>query len=683
MQAEQLPQDQLLSKLQSFCQKLDNLTSEKMNLEYALNLRENSLSTIEIEIRDRLITLTQKLTELQQERAQLDYILKAISLYTDDSEKKMLIAHAKLEQEVFKRTQELAEKNTLLQTEIRERQRIENDLRLAATVFQASNEGIFITDAQYKIIKINPSYTNLTGYTEQESLGKTLDILRSKRHHDDFYRKMWQALTIVGYWSGEIWHQRKNSEDFPSWLSMNAVKNDQNDVIYYIGIFTDNTYQKLSEERAYYLANFDALTDLSNRILFQDRLQQVLKWAQRDQHWVALLLIDLDHFKAINEAFGHTSGDQLVRMTAKRLVSCLHDEKDAIARLGGDEFVILLSDLQPNQQALQVISDLADKILTNLQQLFILDGHEEQEIFITASIGITIFPQDGQTVAALLKNADSALYEAKELGRNNYQFFTNTMNVVAHRRLTLQNCLRRALERDELLLYYQPQIDVYTQEVVGAEVLLRWDHPKYGMIAPSEFIPIAEDSGLIIPISEWILAKVCEQRQAFQQQGLKSIRIAVNLSARQFHYDGLIPNIISTLKKYDLSADWLELEITETIAMSGADKTINMLKALKNLGILLAIDDFGTGYSSLNYLKYFTVDTLKIDSSFIKDITTTNGAALVVAIINMAHSLQMTIVAEGVETEEQLIFLHEHRCDIVQGYFFYRPLLPNVLANLL
>jgi EAL domain-containing protein (putative c-di-GMP-specific phosphodiesterase class I) len=318
-----------------------------------------------------------------------------------------------------------------------------------------------------------------------------------------------------------------------------------------------------------------------------------------------------------------------------------------------------------------------------LQQLFILDGHEEQEIFITASIGVTIFPQDGQTVATLLKNADSALYEAKELGRNNYQFFTNTMNVVAHRRLTLQNCLRRALERDELLLYYQPQIDVYSEEVVGAEVLLRWDHPKYGMIAPSEFIPIAEDSGLIVPISEWILARVCEQRQAFQQQGLRSIRIAVNLSARQFHYDGLIPNIISTLKTYDLSADWLELEITETIAMSGADKTINMLKALKNLGILLAIDDFGTGYSSLNYLKYFTVDTLKIDASFIKDISTTNGAALVTAIINMAHSLQMTIVAEGVETEEQFVFLREHHCDIVQGYFFYRPLLPSILANLL
>lgn len=683
MQAEQLPKDQLLSKLRILGQKLENLLSEKISLENSLNHHENPIVETELTVHEQLAHLTQKIRELQQEKQQLDSLFEAITIYVTDFENKMLQSQAKLEQEVFKRTQELAEKNTLLQAEIKERQRIEHDLRLAATVFQASNEGIFITDTRYRIIKINQAYTNLTGYTEQESLGKTLDILRSKRHDSDFYKKMWQALTIVGYWSGEIWHRRKNSEDFPGWLSINAVKNEQNEVVYYIGIFTDNTYQKISEERAYYLANFDALTDLSNRILFQDRLQQVLKWAQRDQHWVAVLLIDLDHFKAVNEAFGHTAGDQLVRMTAKRLVNCLDGEKDAIARLGGDEFVILLSDLQPNQQTLQVVSNLATKVLKSLQQLFILDGHEEQEIFITASIGITIFPQDGQTVAALLKNADSALYEAKELGRNNYQFFTDTMNVAAHRRLTLQNCLRRALERDELLLYYQPQIDIHTEEVVGAEALLRWEHPKYGMVSPVEFIPIAEESGLIIPISEWVLEKVCEQRQQFQQQALKPIRIAVNLSVRQFYYDGLIPSIIHALTKNNLIANWLELEITETIAMNSSDKTIRMLQSLKSLGIFLAIDDFGTGYSSLNYLKYFTVDTLKIDASFVRDIATANGAALVSAIINMAHSLHMTVVAEGVETEQQLDFLREHHCDIIQGYLFYRPLLPSVLVNLL
>lgn len=683
MQAEQLPKDQLLSKLRILGQKLENLLSEKVNLENSLNHHGSSIVETELSVHEQLANLTHKIRELQQEKQQLDSLFEAITIYVTDFENKMLQSQAKLEQEVFKRTQELAEKNTLLQAEIKERQRIEHDLRLAATVFQASNEGIFITDTRYRIIKINQAYTNLTGYTEQESLGKTLDILRSKRHDSDFYKKMWQALTIVGYWSGEIWHQRKNSEDFPGWLSINAVKNEQNEVVYYIGIFTDNTYQKISEERAYYLANFDALTDLSNRILFQDRLQQVLKWAQREQHWVAVLLIDLDHFKAVNEAFGHTAGDQLVRMTAKRLVNCLDGEKDAIARLGGDEFVILLSDLQPNQQTLQVVSNLATKVLKSLQQLFILDGHEEQEIFITASIGITIFPQDGQTVAALLKNADSALYEAKELGRNNYQFFTDTMNIVAHRRLSLQNCLRRALERDELLLCYQPQVDIHTKEIVGAEALLRWEHPKYGMVSPVEFIPIAEESGLIIPISEWVLEKVCEQRQQFQQQALKPIRIAVNLSVRQFYYDGLIPSITRALAKNNLLSDWLELEITETIAMNSSDKTIRMLQSLKSLGIFLAIDDFGTGYSSLNYLKYFTVDTLKIDASFVRDIATANGAALVSAIINMAHSLHMTVVAEGVETEQQLDFLREHHCDIIQGYLFYRPLLPSVLVNLL
>lgn len=554
--------------------------------------------------------------------------------------------------------------------DITERKRHEAALRLSASVFQGSNEGILITDAHSQIISVNQAYQHLTGYSESESLGQNPSMLQSGKHDKFFYQNMWESLLNMGQWRGEIWNRRKNKELFPAWLSISAVKDKYDKITHYIAIFTDITDKKLSEERLYHLSHYDALTDLANRVLFQDRIHQAMKRATRDTESIALLIIDIDHFKAINDAFGHTIGDELLCIVAKRLAS-LSASIEAAARLGGDEFGILLADLPPNQQAVRTASHFADQILQLLQQPFMLAG---QEIFTSGSIGVSIFPQDGDTATSLLKNADAALYKAKEQGRNNYQFFALEMNIAAHKRLTMQNSLRRAVERDEFLLHYQPQINPYTKEIIGVEALIRWKHPEMGMVSPVEFIPLAEDTGLIIPIGDWVLFEACQQNKYWQDAGYPKISMAVNLSIRQFFHEDLIQNVKNALSESGLEPQYLELEITESLAMTSIDKALETLDGLKQLGVKIAIDDFGTGHSSLNYLKQFAVDTLKIDASFITDIATPRGAALVSIITDLAHILDMQVVAEGVQIPEQLEFLCNNKCDIVQGYLFYPPI---------
>ncbi len=557
--------------------------------------------------------------------------------------------------------------------DITERKRHEAALRLSASVFQGSNEGILITDADSKIITVNQAYQNLTGYTAQESLGQNPSMLQSGKHDQFFYQNMWETLLSIGHWRGEIWNRRKNKEVFPAWLSISAVKDKPGNITHYIAIFTDITDKKLSEERLYQLSHYDALTNLANRVLFQDRIHQAMKRATRDIEFIALLIIDIDHFKEINDAFSHTVGDELLCIVAQRLTN-LSAKVEAIARLGGDEFGILLADLVPNQQAMRVTSHFADQILQALQQPFML---ADQEIFTSASVGVSIFPQDGDTVTALMKNADAALYKAKEQGRNNYQFFALEMNIAAHKRLTMQNSLRRAVERDEFLLYYQPQVNPYTKQIIGVEALIRWNHPGMGMVSPVEFIPLAEESGLIIPIGDWVLFEACRQNKYWQDAGYKKISVAVNLSVRQFFHEDLICNVERALAESGLEPQYLELEITESLAMTSIDTALETLETLKKMGLKIAIDDFGTGHSSLNYLKQFAVDTLKIDASFITDIATPKGAALVSIIADLAHILEMQVVAEGVQLPEQLEFLCQNKCDIVQGYLFYPP-IPNI-----
>jgi len=425
--------------------------------------------------------------------------------------------------------------------------------------------------------------------------------------------------------------------------------------------------RKRAEETVEHQAHYDWLTDLPNRMLFVDRLTLALANANRYRKMLAVLFVDLDRFKTIVDTLGHATGDRLLRGVAERLRSCL-EKGDTLARLGGDEFVVLLPQIQRADKAVK----LAQKILEGLKPSFNFDGHD---LHITTSIGISLYPYDGEDADTLLKNADTALYRAKEQGRNNYQLYTPAMNARAFERLALENSLRKALERGEFLLHYQPQIDANHGQVTGMEALVRWQHPDLGLVYPAEFIGIAEETGLIVPLGEWVLRTAAAQNKAWQKAGQLPVCVAVNLSARQFQQHDLVETVARILKETELDPQWLELEITESIAMQNADYTIVILRDLKEMGIRIAMDDFGTGYSSLSYLKKFPIDTLKIDQSFVRDLTSdSNDAAIANAIIVLAHSLKLQVVAEGVESSEQALYLRERQCDKFQGYLFSNPL---------
>ena len=446
----------------------------------------------------------------------------------------------------------------------------------------------------------------------------------------------------------------------------------------YAGMGTGYDLMKAITERTqanlYRLAHFDALTGLPNRLLFLDRLSQMMAQANRNERLVAIMLLDLDRFKAINDTLGHTMGDLLLKGVAERLAGCVRGD-DTVARLGGDEFIVLLPEIRYIEDAATV----ARKILNALAQPFPLDGHE---IFIGTSIGIALYPFD-EELNALLRNADTAMYEAKQQGGNNYQFYSAEMNTASLKHLSLEGALRRALERGEFELHYQPQIDLTRGEIVGVEALVRWRHPDLGLLGPMEFIPLAEENGLIVPIGEWVLRTACAQVRAWQEAGLRPIRVAVNLSARQFYQKDLVGTVARILEQTGLDSRYLELEITESCLMQNTQTTVALLTELSRLGVRFSIDDFGTGYSSLSYLKRFPIDTLKIDRSFVCDIgTDPDDAAIVKAIIALAKSLEMHVIAEGVETPEQLHFLRTHGCNEIQGYLVSRPLPADEVARL-
>lgn len=549
--------------------------------------------------------------------------------------------------------------------DITERRLAEEKILLAGKVFENSGEAIMITDTDANILDINRAFTHIYGYEREEILGNNPRVLKSGRHEPVFYEEMWERLLREGEWQGEIWDRRKNGEIFPKWMSINAVYDEQGKTSHYVAIATDITKVKQTEERLYRLAHYDPLTDLPNRNLFHDRLDQGLKQARRSGRQLALLFLDIDRFKTINDTLGHGPGDQLLLLVAQRLTGVLR-ECDTVSRLGGDEFTIIL----PDTDTATGVALVAQNILETLSLPFTL---EAQEIFISVSIGISLFPSNGQETGTLLKNADIAMYHAKESGRNTYRFYSQEIDRMTAEQLGLENDLRRALERGELRIHYQPQIEIATGLVCGMEALVRWQHPTRGLVSPGEFIPLAEEAGLIEAIDLWVLRTACRQSVEWRRDGLPPLCLAVNISPRYFLRSDLVAKVSEVLRETGIDPTLLELEITEGTLIQGVEQTAQTLMVLKGLGVKVAVDDFGTGYSSLSYLNRLPIDKLKIDQSFLRGPAKDN-AAIISAVIAMAHSLGFQVLAEGVENQEALDFLLKKECDMFQGYFFSRPL---------
>ena len=589
-----------------------------------------------------------------------------------DGSKRAIHSHAK---PIFDASGKLSGIRGTLQ-DITERKELEDKLSQSAAVFENTTEAVMILDDRKDIISVNRAFSDITGYDKDRTIGRSISILKSKRHDDDFYENIWKKVLNNGSWQGEMWSLRKDGTVFPQWMNISTIKDDQGSVSSYVCVFSDISSIKESQDKLDYLAHHDPLTGLSNRLLFNARVEQSLAMERRNNSLLAVLFLDLDHFKNINDTLGHPIGDMLLEEVSKRLLSCIREE-DIISRLGGDEFSILLEEItDPNYASL-----VARKIIGVLSKKYILQDHE---VFITCSVGISIFPNDGDDITTLLKNADSALYRAKERGRNTYQCYTEELSIRAMERMMMENSLRYALERDELVIHYQPQVDLYSGQVIGMEALLRWQHPEIGLIAPSDFIPLAEETGLMIPIGEWVLKTACSRLKAWIDDGLPKVRIAVNLSSSQFNQNNLPEVVERVLKETGLEPQLLELELTERIVMDDAERSVETISKLKSLNVQLSIDDFGTGYSSLSYLKRFPIDRIKIDKSFVNNIISdSEDAAISQAIISMSHGMSLKTVAEGVETVEQLEFLRSRECDEVQGFYFSHPLPESDIEQLL
>jgi diguanylate cyclase (GGDEF)-like protein/PAS domain S-box-containing protein len=544
-------------------------------------------------------------------------------------------------------------------------------LRIAATAFEAQ-EGIMVTDAKGVILRVNRAFTDMTGYSAEEAVGQTPSFLKSGRHDADFYRAMWDTIDRTGGWQGEVWDQRKNGDIYPKWLTISAVKDEKGAVTNYVGTHFDISERKQAEEKIYSLAYFDPLTGLANRTLLLDRLRQATTVSRRSHLFGALLFIDLDNFKIVNETQGYDVGDKLLQLVAQRLTKCVR-EGDTVARVGGDEFVVMLTGLAKiKQEAASTTEQIADKILDSLSQPCPLGIIRHR---CTGSIGVTLFLDESTNVDELLKQAELSLYKSKDAGRNAWHFFDPTMEAAVRERVDLEERLRRAVEENQLELHYQAQLENGSR-LVGVEALVRWRHPQRGLVSPAEFIPLAETTGLILPLGRWVLETACRQLAEWAQNpSLASLNIAVNVCARQFHHAEFVDQVLDTIKRTGANPLRLKLELTESLLVENVEEIIVKMSELKSKGVGFSLDDFGTGYSSLYYLKRLPLDNLKIDQSFIRDVLINpNDAAIARTIIALAQNLGLGVVAEGVETKAQWDFLADSGCDVYQGYLFSRPL---------
>ncbi|WP_444995904.1 EAL domain-containing protein [Aliikangiella sp. IMCC44359] len=557
--------------------------------------------------------------------------------------------------------------------DISEKKKAEADLVLADKVFNNTSEAIMITDANLRIININQAYTDITGYSREYALGRRANIAASKKHDKEFYQQMWKTINIQNSWSGEIWNRRANGNLFPTWLTINTVKEKDKNVTHYIGLFKDITKQKLAAEELEKLAYYDQLTQLPNRVLFNERLERAIINANRNNSRFALMYMDLNRFKFVNDTYGHEVGDELLIQVAQRLTLCVR-ESDTVARLGGDEFTIILSE-QKQHINLNDISHIANKLSEAINQPFNIDN---LKLYVGTSIGIAMYPDDGINTSSLCKNADTAMYRAKESSANDYKYFAEYMNKENHSRLELEAALRTAMTNSELSLCYQPIVNMSSQALLGFECLLRWNHPVLGNISPEHFIPIAEDLGLISKLGEWVFSNAIHQLKEWFEMFSQSFFITVNVSAKQLQSTSFIQSIITRVTEEKLDPSNIHIEITETSVISDHSSAIEKLKQLRKFGFKISIDDFGTGQSSLNYLKQFPINTIKIDKTFVKSAEVdTVDLSIVKAVLSIAKSMKLEVIAEGVETQSQEKLLLSEGCTIGQGYYYAKPLTPQ------
>jgi diguanylate cyclase (GGDEF)-like protein/PAS domain S-box-containing protein len=568
---------------------------------------------------------------------------------------------------IEKRITELKQTNQILHEKILETTEVSDTLRQASIVFNNAEDGIIVMDAMLNIINSNHAFNEITGYTSDELIKKNHKDLFTSRTDNDQYNNMQNSLHEKGHWKGEVWYQCKNGSQIPVWKNINEVKDDNDIVTHYVAIATDITSLKETEMRLDHLAHHDMLTGLPNRLHYTANIEQSLKRAQRRGSRLALILLDLDNFKIINDTFGHAHGDTFLKVVAERLLDCVRQE-DTVARLGGDEFAIVLEDITDFDDA----GAISEKILQAITEPIEI---ERKAIVPSTSIGVSIYPDNANDAENLLKAADAAMYRAKQNGGNKFQYFTAELTTYSIEKMALENQLKLALSENQFEVYYQPKVTLSNAMVVGMEALLRWNHPEKGLIKPDKFIKVAEDSGIIDDIDEWVLNTACAQIKSWQDTGLAPIRISINLAGRTLTHDHkLVDKVRGALEKYQLEASSLEVEIPEKI-LKTTRQSIKTLTELKELGVNISVDDFGTGLTSISSLKQLPIDTIKIDRSFVCDVTTnSNDAEMASALIAMAHNLNMKVTAEGVSTAEQIHFLRDQGCDEMQGYFFSKPM---------